>query len=87
MAVHVSCNGYLKLKCITGQCNVCIFSPMYDLSCFKDKGVVKFHQFVVEEYTYISKKEEMKYRKQTIRKDFNEAIRKSVNKFDSNQSA
>ena len=60
---------------------------MYDLSCFKDKGVVKFHQFVVEEYTHISKKEEMKYRKQTIRKDFYEAIQKSVNKFDSNQSA
>ena len=83
----MSCNGYLKLKCITGQYNVCIFLPMYDLSCFKDKGVVKFHQFVVEEYTHISKKEEMKYRKQTIRKDFYEAIQKSVNKFDSNQSA
>ena len=60
---------------------------MYDLSCFKDKGVVKFHQFVVEKYTHISKKEEMKYPKQTIRKDFNEAIQKSVNKFYSNQSA
>ena len=49
-------NGFLKLKCIKGQCNVCIFSPMYDLSCFKHQGVAKFHLFVIEEYAYLSGK-------------------------------
>ena len=86
MVVHASCqnkNGSLKLKCITGQCHVCTFSPMYDLPSFKGQGVVKFHQFIVEEHTYISKKGEMKSGKQTIRKDFNERIQKYITKFDS----
>ena len=80
-------DGFLNLKCITGQCNVCIFSPLYDLSCFKDQGAVKFHQFVVEEYAYLSKKGEMKFGKQACRKLFFEPIQEFITKFDSKQSA
>ena len=60
---------------------------MYDLSCFKDQRDVKFHQFVVEEYPYLSKKGEMKSGKGIIRKDFNEAIQEFINICDGKQSA
>ena len=46
-----------------------------------------FHQFEVEEYTYLSKSGEMKSDKQPIRKDFNKPIWELITKFESKESA
>ena len=82
MFLRVVENGFLRIKCTTCQCNVCTFSPVYDLSCFKDQGVVKLYHFVVEEYK-LSKKGEMKSGKQTTKKNFHEPIQEFITKFDS----
>ena len=54
-------NGFVKLECITGTCSNCQISPLHDISAYDEQHkIVRFHQFVVDEYTYISKKKENK---------------------------
>ena len=54
-------NGFTKLGCLFGKCNNCKLRPMFQLSDYNDKGkLLRFNQFVEDQYEYTSKKGEKK---------------------------
>ena len=79
-------NGFFKLNCILSLCNNCEVKPMFTDSDFTIPDVVRFHQFVLDKYSYVNKKGETKEGKRTVRKEFEETFQDFKSGFDSKRA-
>ena len=76
-------NGFFELNCISSLCNNCEVKPMFTDSDFTIPDLVRFHQFVLDKYSYVNKKGETKEGKRTVKKEFEETFQDFKSGFDS----
>ena len=67
--------SFTRLDCIFGKCDNGKLTPMFQLSDYNNKGkLVRFNQFVADQYEYTSKKAEKKFGTQTVKKEIFEPL-------------